>query len=83
MDTIRAATAVPARVMGLANDSAHDRAGLRADLIVVDGNPLERISDIRHVRLVSTGGKLHRPPGSLPIDIRYEPGGHCRRIEGR
>jgi imidazolonepropionase-like amidohydrolase len=59
MDAIRAATAVPARVMGLANDSGTIAPGLRADLIVVDGNPLERISDIRNVRLVSTGGKLY------------------------
>ena len=58
MDAIRAATAVPARVMGLAADSGTIAPGLRADLIVVDGNPLERISDIRNVRLVSANGRL-------------------------
>jgi imidazolonepropionase-like amidohydrolase len=59
MDAIRAATAVPARVMGLASDSGTIAAGLRADLIVVEGNPLERISDIRNVALVSANGRLY------------------------
>ena len=59
MDAIRAATAVPARVMGLAHDSGTIAPGRRADLIVVEGNPLERISDIRNVRLVSTDGTLY------------------------
>jgi imidazolonepropionase-like amidohydrolase len=58
MEAIRAATAVPARVMGLAADSGTIAPGLRADLIVVDGNPLVRISDIRNVTLVCTAGRL-------------------------
>jgi imidazolonepropionase-like amidohydrolase len=58
MDAIRAATAVPARVMGLAADSGTIAPGLRADFIVVDGNPLERISDIRKVTMVSVAGRL-------------------------
>jgi len=59
VDAIRAATAVPARVMGLANDSGTIAPGLRADLIVVDGNPLERISDLAHVTLVCANGRLY------------------------
>jgi len=59
MDAIRTATAVPARVMGLDGDTGTLRPGLRADLIVVDGNPLERISDIERVLMVSTGGRLY------------------------
>jgi len=59
MDAIRAATAVPARVMGLANDSGTIAPGLRADLIVVDGNPLARISDIRNVTMVCANGRLY------------------------
>jgi imidazolonepropionase-like amidohydrolase len=59
MDAIRAATAVPARVMGLDKDSGTIAPGLRADLIVVDGNPLTRISDIRNVALVSANGRLY------------------------
>jgi imidazolonepropionase-like amidohydrolase len=59
IDAIRAATAVPARVMGLAHDSGTIAPGLRADFIVVDGNPLERIADIRKVTMVSASGRLY------------------------
>jgi imidazolonepropionase-like amidohydrolase len=59
IDAIRAATAVPARVMGLAAESGTIAPGLRADLLVVDGNPLERIADVRNVRLVSANGRLY------------------------
>jgi imidazolonepropionase-like amidohydrolase len=62
MDAIRAATAVPARVMGLAADTGTLAPGLRADLIVVDGNPLDRISDIRRVVLVCAHGRLYDAP---------------------
>ena len=59
MDAIRAATAVPAKVMGLAAETGTIAPGLRADLIVVDGNPFARISDIRRVTLVASGGRLY------------------------
>ena len=58
MDAIRAATAVPARVMGLAADSGIIAPGLRADLIVVDGNPLDNIADLRRVTMVCVAGRL-------------------------
>jgi imidazolonepropionase-like amidohydrolase len=59
IDAIRAATAIPARVMDLEHDTGTIAPGLRADLIVVDGNPLERISDLRNVRMVSSAGRLY------------------------
>jgi imidazolonepropionase-like amidohydrolase len=62
MDAIRAATAVPARVMDLAGDTGTLAHGLRADLIVVDGNPLDRIADIERVTMVSAGGRLYDTP---------------------
>jgi imidazolonepropionase-like amidohydrolase len=61
IDAIRAATAVPARVMGLANDSGTIAPGLRADLLLVSGNPLERIAEIRNVELVAANGRLYDP----------------------
>jgi imidazolonepropionase-like amidohydrolase len=70
IDAIRAATAVPARVMGLEKDSGTIAPGSRADLLVVDGNPLERISDIRHVRFVAANGRLYDATQLSPIDIR-------------
>jgi imidazolonepropionase-like amidohydrolase len=59
IDAIRAATAVPARVTGLQHDTGTIASGLRADLIVVDGNPLDRISDLRKVAMVSAAGRLY------------------------
>ena len=55
MEAIRAATAVSARSMRLDKDSGTIAAGLRADFIVVDGDPLQHISDIRKVSL-----RVHR-----------------------
>jgi imidazolonepropionase-like amidohydrolase len=47
MEAIQAATLVPARAMGMEKESGTVEAGKRADVILVDGNPLENISDIR------------------------------------
>lgn len=60
MDAIREATAIPAKAMGVADETGTLVPGLRADLIVVDGNPLDHISDIRNVTLVCTNGRLYR-----------------------
>jgi len=58
-EAIRAATAVPARVLGQGREAGTIEAGKRADLIVVAGNPLERIGDIRKTRFVVTGGRFY------------------------
>ena len=58
MEAIRAATAVPARVMGLDKDVGTIAPGLRADLIVVGGNPLTRIADLENVTHVCANGRL-------------------------
>lgn len=60
MDAIREASAIPAKAMGVADETGTLVPGLRADLIVVDGNPLDHISDIRNVTLVCTNGRLYR-----------------------
>jgi imidazolonepropionase-like amidohydrolase len=35
--------------------------GKRADLVILDGNPLENISNVRRVRAVVAAGRLYRP----------------------
>uniref|UniRef100_Q01RZ2 Amidohydrolase n=1 Tax=Solibacter usitatus (strain Ellin6076) TaxID=234267 RepID=Q01RZ2_SOLUE len=57
-DAIRAATIVSARAMKLDADSGTIEPGKRADLILVDGNPLERIEDLRKVSHVVSDGRL-------------------------
>jgi imidazolonepropionase-like amidohydrolase len=72
MEAIQAATIVPARVMKKDKDVGTLEAGKRADLIVVDANPLESISNIRKLRWVVSRGrifdcdKLWQAAGFLP-----------------
>jgi imidazolonepropionase-like amidohydrolase len=61
MEAIQAATLVPARAMGMEKDSGTIEVGKRADVILVDGNPLENISDIRKVSAVFAAGKMYQP----------------------
>jgi len=58
MEAIQAATIVPARVMGMDKELGTIEAGKRADLILVKGNPLEDIHNIRNVEFVMANGKM-------------------------
>ncbi|MTB50966.1 amidohydrolase family protein [Lewinella sp. W8] len=57
---LRSVTSVNADVFGLQNKVGRVKKGLLADLIVVEGNPLEAISNLRKVILVMKGGKVVR-----------------------
>ncbi|HMD41494.1 MAG TPA: amidohydrolase family protein [Candidatus Acidoferrum sp.] len=59
MEAIQAATIVPARVMGFDKELGTVEVGKRADLIVLKGNPLESIRNIRKVESVITNGTLY------------------------
>jgi imidazolonepropionase-like amidohydrolase len=58
MEALRAATGVPAKAMRLDKELGTIEAGKRADLLVLDANPLENISNIRTVHYVMKGGEL-------------------------
>jgi imidazolonepropionase-like amidohydrolase len=58
MEAIQAATIVPARAMGIEKDSGTVEKGKRGDLILVNGNPLEDIRQIRNVEYVITNGTM-------------------------
>ncbi|MFN8580013.1 MAG: amidohydrolase family protein [Gemmatimonadaceae bacterium] len=60
MDALRAATAVSARAMGLQARTGTIEPGKTADLIVLDGNPLDDVANVRRVRLVMKRGVLYR-----------------------
>jgi len=59
MEAIQAATIVPARVMGLDKEVGTVEPGKRADVIILDGNPLESIHNIRKVEFVITNGTMY------------------------
>jgi imidazolonepropionase-like amidohydrolase len=58
LEAIQAATITPARVMKLENEVGVIEPGKRADIIILDANPLDNISNIRKVRFVMTQGRL-------------------------
>jgi imidazolonepropionase-like amidohydrolase len=72
MEAIQAATLVPARVMKLDNEVGTVAAGKRADLIILDANPLENISNIRSIKTVITGGKVY-DCASLWTSVGFKP----------
>lgn len=55
LHALRAATELPAKYFGLTDRGAIS-AGLRADLLLVDGNPLEDIRATQNIRRVWVGG---------------------------
>jgi imidazolonepropionase-like amidohydrolase len=59
MEAIQAATIVPARAMGLDKELGTVEPGKRADVIIVNGNPLEKIQNVRKVEFVVTNGTMY------------------------
>jgi imidazolonepropionase-like amidohydrolase len=63
-DVLRSATTVAARLVGLEGRVGVVAPGALADLLVVDGNPLERLEVLtdpaRNLRLVMAAGRVHR-----------------------
>jgi imidazolonepropionase-like amidohydrolase len=72
MEAIQAATLVAAQAMGMEKESGTIEVGKRADVILVDGNPLENISDIRKVNAVFAGGRMYQP-AALRTAVGFKP----------
>lgn len=60
-EVLRLATLGSARVAGVADSLGSIEPGKLADLVLVAGDPLSRMSDVRRTRLVVKGGVLHDP----------------------
>jgi imidazolonepropionase-like amidohydrolase/Zn-dependent protease len=58
MEAIQAATSRSADALGISGRTGSIRQGLEADLIVLDGNPLEDIKAVRKVVLVVNDGRI-------------------------
>jgi imidazolonepropionase-like amidohydrolase len=63
LDALRSATSVAAQAYGL-SDTGRLAPGMYADLIAVEGNPLERITDLERLRLVARAGRVVVGPTS-------------------
>ena len=72
LEAIQAATLVPAQVMGVQKDVGTIEAGKRADLILLDANPLDDIHNIRTVRYVVANGVLY-PTAKLWESVGFKP----------
>lgn len=60
-EVLRIATLVPARVLGVEKDRGTITPGKLADMILVDGDPLKDIGDIRRVHRTIKGGRVYDP----------------------
>ena len=58
MDALRSATAVAGQAMHVDEDVGTIEKGKRADLLVLDANPLENISNVRTIRFVIKDGRM-------------------------
>ena len=58
LEAIRSATLTAARTLGLAGEIGSLAPGMRADLIVVAGDPLKNIRALSRVRLVMQAGRV-------------------------
>jgi imidazolonepropionase-like amidohydrolase len=60
MDAIVSATSMAAASIGMGGEIGTVALGFQADLVAVDGNPLEDITAVRRVVWVMKGGKVYR-----------------------
>ena len=65
MDAIIGATSLAAESMRLETQIGAIAPGLQADLVAVDGNPLQDIGTLRRVRFVMKGGVVYRNDAAL------------------
>jgi imidazolonepropionase-like amidohydrolase len=57
-EALATATIIPARLVGQDKNTGSIKVGKAADLVLVDGDPSQRIGDLRQTRVVMLGGKL-------------------------
>lgn len=62
LDALRAATSVNARLFHLDDRVGSIAPGLRADIVVVNGDPTRDIGSLRRVALVMKDGRIVRGP---------------------
>ena len=61
LEALRAATVRPAEFFGIENDIGTIDPGKRADLVLLDADPLSNITNTRRIRGVISKGRFHAP----------------------
>lgn len=59
LEALRAATIMPARFLGLDGEAGLIAPGARADIVLLDANPLENIAAVRQVNTVVLAGVIY------------------------
>jgi imidazolonepropionase-like amidohydrolase len=62
LSAIRSATTNAAALLGMSESIGSITPGMMADLIAVDGNPLEDVSTLQHVLFVMKAGQTYLKP---------------------
>jgi imidazolonepropionase-like amidohydrolase len=70
LQAIQSATTVAAELLRQDGKIGCLHAGAHADLIAVDGDPLQNIADLKATRLVMKEGKVHRDDDRVTADIK-------------
>ena len=72
MHALQAASIFPARAMKLDTDLGTIERVKRADLVVLNANPLDEIRNIRSVRWTISGGRIY-DAARLWKSVRFQP----------
>ena len=72
LEALQAATIVPARAMKMDAELGTIEKGKRADIVVLNANPLERIQNIRTVRWTIIDGRVYDAQ-ALWRSVRFQP----------
>ena len=72
MDAITSATSLNAEALGMGDKIGVVTVGMEADLIAVEGDPLEDITALQRVQFVMKGGRVYRNgrDGRRPVEMR-------------
>lgn len=72
LQALQAATIVPARAMTLERELGTIEPGKRADLAILEGNPLDDIHNVRRVRWTVANGRMYEA-AALWKSVRFQP----------
>jgi imidazolonepropionase-like amidohydrolase len=67
MEALISATRTPAEMLGIEGEVGAVGPGLRGDLLIVEGDPVQEIRALRRIRWVVRDGELRTPEGWMRV----------------